>query len=150
MPDAITSIHGRKLGLTPQSSLVGGDRSVAITPICADATITVGPEIANVRAITIQLTDANGNNITAPEMVELDMLLDAAGSDWVATGGSTGIAIGASGKLLTIVAKKSFRAISNSSGVIALTYTDTGTEVGFLGLRLANGREIVSAALTNT
>jgi hypothetical protein len=50
--------------------------------------------------------------------------------DFVATGGSTGIAIGASGKLLAVVAKKVFKAISTTAGVIALTWTDTGTAVG--------------------
>ena len=34
-----------------------------VTPECVDATITVGAENTNVRAIAIQLKDANGNDV---------------------------------------------------------------------------------------
>lgn len=125
------------------------------TPFTEDAvgaTITVGAEgasVANQRAITVQLTDAAGVNMDAISEVELIMFLDAGGSDFVATGGSTGIAIGASGKLLTIVAKKLFRALTTSAGLLALTWTDTGTEAAFLGVKLPNGKIVMSTALTN-
>lgn len=121
----------------------------AVSSIVSDATITVGAESTNVRAITIQLKNGYGRNINFAAEVELAVLLDAAGTDFVATGGSTGIAIGAQGKLQQIVAKKRFLARSNTSGVIALTWTDTGTEAAYLGVILPNGRQVVSAALTN-
>jgi hypothetical protein len=113
------------------------------------ATITVGAEASDVRAITVQLKDASGVNITYAAEVQLVMLLNAGGTDYVATGGSTGIAIGASGKLQAVIAKKRFHAISTTAGVIALTWTDTGTEVAYLGVKLPNGKMVVSAALTN-
>lgn len=125
------------------------------TPFTEDAvgaTITVGAEgasVANQRAITVQLTDAAGSNMDAVSEVELIMFLNSGGSDFVATGGSTGIAIGASGKLLTIVAKKLFRALTTSAGLLALTWTDTGTEAAFLGVKLPNGKIVMSTALTN-
>ena len=115
----------------------------------AGASITVGAEAADARAITVQLKDGQGNNLTYAAEVELAVLLNAAGTDFVATGGSTGIAIGASGKLQTIIAKKRFKAISTAAGLIALTWTDTGTEVAYLGINLPNGKRIISAALTN-
>lgn len=154
MPETIlTTIEGNKLALSNKGNLVrqGNDGLLKrVTSPAVDATITVGAENTNVRAITIQLKDANGAAIDYAQEVEIVMLLNATGLDYVATGGSTGIAIGASGKLLTIVAKKAFRAISTVAGVIALTWTDTGTEAAYLGVKLPNGQIIISAALTNT
>lgn len=121
----------------------------AQSSIVADASITVGAEASDVRAITIQLKNGYGRAINFAAEVELVVLLNAAGSDFAATGGSTGIAIGASGKLQSIVAKKRLRAISNTAGVIALTWTDTGTEVAYLAVQLPNGKRVISAALTN-
>ena len=123
--------------------------SVARSNHVTGATITVGAESTNVRAITIQLKGGFGRSLARAAEVELVLLLNAAGTDYAATGGSTGIAIGASGKLLTVVAKKLFRAISTTAGVIALTWTDTGTEAAYLGVKLPNGKMVISAALTN-
>lgn len=142
-----TSLHGRRLALGDKGELVGNE--LEITSPTVDAAITVGDEDTNVRDVTVQLKDINGIAIAFREMVELHVLLDANGSDWAATGGSTGIAIGASGKLITDVTKKKFTAISDATGVIALTWTDTGTEAAYLGVKLPNGRVVLSSALTN-
>ena len=147
MANAITSIRGRKLGLGVTGELISND--IQISRPCVDATITVGAEAANVRAITIQLLDADGQDIDYAETVEVIMYLDAAQAAFVATGGSTGIEIGTDGALLAVVAKKYFIATSESDGDIDLTWTDTGTEAAYLGLRLPNGRVIISDALTN-
>lgn len=148
MPNALTSLHGRRLGLGSQDQLISND--IAISQPCVDASITVGAEASNVRNITIQLKDAQGNDIDYAETVEVLMYADAAQAAFVTTGGSTGIAIGTDGALLTVVAKKYFIATSETDGDIDLTWTDTGTEAAYLGLRLPNGRIIMSDALTNT
>jgi hypothetical protein len=150
-PRGFKSILGKRLGLGAYGQIATQTPSgvTDITPKCADASITVAAEVTDVRAITIQLKDIHGNAIDYAEVVDIVMLLNASGTDFVATGGSTGIAIGASGKLQTIVAKKRFTAISTTAGVIALTWTDTGTEAAYLGLVLPTGRMIISAALTN-
>lgn len=116
----------------------------------AGATIVVGAESTNVRAITVQLTDAAGADIAVRQLVKIVVLFDASGDAFVATGGSTGIAIGTDGALLPLVAKKAFLAISEADGDIDLTWTDTGTEVAYLGVILPNGKMVISAALTNT
>ena len=77
------------------------------------------------------------------------MFLDAAQAAFVATGGSTGIEIDTDGALLEITAKKHWIAVSEDDGDIGLTWTDTGTEVAFLGLRLPSGRVIISDTLEN-
>lgn len=115
----------------------------------AGASIVVGAENANVRAITIQLKDGQGNDLAVRSAVKIAVLADANGDAFVATGGSTGIAIGADGALLPIVAKKLFLAISEADGDIDLTWTDTGTEAAYLAVILPSGKLVISAALTN-
>lgn len=143
-----TSIEGRKLGQSPEGNLVAN--GIEITREAVDAVITIGAENANVRAISVQLKDANAKNIAYAEQFEIVMFANAAGTDFVATGGSTGVAQGAKGKILAQVAKKLFRAISDTTGLLEVTYTDTGTDVGFFGVRLPSGRVIVGGAVTNT
>lgn len=116
----------------------------------AGATITVGNESTNVRAITVQLTDANGADIASRQAVQIAVLLDANGDAFVTTGGSTGIAIGTDGTLATVIAKKLFLAISEADGDIDLTWTDTGTEAAYLAVILPSGKMVISAAMTNT
>lgn len=116
--------------------------------ICG-ATITVGAEAGDARAITIQLTDANGDDIDFRGAVQIAVLADANGDAFVATGGSTGIAIGTDGALLAIVAKKLFLAISEADGDIDLTWTDIGTEAAYLAVILPDGSMVISSALTN-
>lgn len=147
MPEALTSIHGRKLGLGVNNGLVSN--GIQVTAPCVDASITVGAKVTNTRAITIQLKDSKGQDINYRQMVEVYVLLDAVGDAFVVTGGSTGIAIGTDGALLTVVAKKMFIAISEADGDIDLTWTDVGTEVAYLAIRLPSGRMVISSALTN-
>ena len=142
----MTWLKGRKFGLGRQNELLAN--GFQITSPCVDASITVGAEAADARAITIQLKDANGNDIDYVETVELLVFTTAAGVAF-SNGGSTGIAIGTDGALLPVVAKKYFIATSEADGDIDLTWTDTGTDAAFLGVRLPTGRVVMSAALTN-
>lgn len=143
-----TSLHGRRLGLSRVGNLVGND--IQITRPCVDASITVGAENTNVRAITIQLKDIDGNDINYVETVEIIAFTDATMTAFATTGGSTGLAIGTDGALLAVVAKKYFLATSEADGDIDLTWTDTGTEQIAVGVRLPNGRVVVSSAFANT
>lgn len=120
---------------------------IQVTSPCVDATVTVGAEATDVRAITITLKDSNGVALTYSELVDILLFTTQAHTAFVVTGGSTGIAIGASGALSTIVAKKVFRAASTTAGVIALTWTDTGTEAAAIGVRLPTGRLVMGDAL---
>lgn len=152
MPGEYKSIAGQYLGIGPRGQLrtkQGADH-LDLTQPCVDATITVGAENTNVRAITIQLKDAEGRDINYQEIVEVFVVGAANLNAIITTGGSTGIAIGTDGAILeTRVAKKVFTIASEADGDIDLTWTDTGTEVAYLALRLPNGRVIFSDALTN-
>ena len=150
-PRANHSLVGLRLILGALGNLISKNtgQAVNITQPCVDCSIVVGAENTNVRAITIQLKDAEGNDIDYVETVEIILFLNAARTAFVATGGSTGIAIGTDGALLALVAKKHFLATSEADGDIDLTWTDTGTEAAYLGVRLPNGRIVMSDALTN-
>lgn len=132
------------------SVAISGGLQVKGAAVCADASITVGAEDTNVRAITVQLKDGDGNDMAFRTPVQLWVLADANGDAFVTTGGSTGIAIGTDGALLALVAKKAFIAISEADGDIDLTWTDTGTEAAYLAVVLPTGRMVISSALTNT
>lgn len=138
--DGVNQILGRWFGLAEAGNLYVNGK--AITSPCVDATVVVDPTSTSPRAITVTLLDAEGRALDYAENVELIVYSTTAMVDFTATGGSTGLAIGASGKLLAQVAKKVFKAISTTAGVIALTHTDTGTDACYLGVRLPNGRVI--------
>lgn len=149
MTEGLTSIHGRRLALGAKGQLVSN--SIEISRPCVDATITISAEgatVANQRDISITLKDAKGNAIDYAEMVELIVFSSSAMTDFTAVGGTTGIAAGASGKILALVAKKVFRAISTTAGALAVIYTDTGSDAAYLGVRLPNGRIIAGGTLT--
>lgn len=148
MPDGLYAVKDRLLQILPNGGLVSN--GIVVTNACVDASITVGAEVTNVRAITIQLKDSNGADMAERTMINAHVMADANGDAFATTGGSTGIAIGTDGALLAVVAKKSFILVSEADGDIDLTWTDTGTEVCFLHLELPNGQRVVSAALTNT
>lgn len=150
MTAILTSQHGRRLGLGKAGQLI--NNGIEISRPCVNCTITVGAEgalVANRREITIQLLDARGKDIDYVEEVDLVLFLTADRLAYVVTGGSTGIAAGTDGALQTIVAKKVFRATSEADGDIDLLYTDTGSEAMYLGVKLPNGRYVMSSALTN-
>lgn len=143
------SIHGRKLGFHAKKGNLRAN-GIDITRPCADASITIGDESTNVRTITVQLKDSNGNDIDYVETFELIVFTSAAMTAFATTGGSTGVAIGTDGALLAVVAKKYFLCTSEADGDWDGTWTDTGTEEVAIGVRLPNGRVVVSSAFANT
>jgi hypothetical protein len=142
------SLHGRQLQIGARGNIGGGTTGVALINPCVNATIAVADEITNVRAIAIQLQDAQGADIDFPCPVWLAVMANQAGTAF-ATGGSTGIAIGTDGAALAITAKKLFLLTSESDGDIDLTWTDTGIESVSLWLILPNGNVVASAPFAN-
>lgn len=111
-------------------------------------TIALVAPSGNDRDINIQLKDANGVNCVGHHNVELTLYLDVVGLAYAVTGGTTGIVDNGAGIIVPLVAKKVFKARTDAVGAIALTWTDTASEVAFLGIEFQSGRTIFSAALT--
>ena len=151
------SILDRRLGLAKTGNLIaragGAGNIFQITRPAVNAVITISAEgatVANQRNITITLKDSNGDAINYAENFEIVLFSSSAMTDFVATGGSTGIAAGASGKILAVVAKKLFRALTTTAGVCEVIYTDTSTDAGYLAVRLPGGQIIPGGVITNT
>ena len=68
------SLIGKSFG-QDQTNKALISRGIEITRPCVDATIVVGAESTDVRAITIQLLDAEGADIDTVEEVELILFL---------------------------------------------------------------------------
>ena len=115
---------------------------------CVNATVTLGAEAGDTIPITIQLLDAAGSDLDYVEEVSIAIFANVGRTAYATTGGDTGIEIGTDGALQAIVAKKHFKATCEIDGDIDLTWTDTAHEVCFLGLKLPNGKWVMSAALT--
>lgn len=139
--DGQLSINGRQLGIAEAGNLMSNGKEVS-SP-CVDASVTVASASTSPRAITIQLKDADGNDIDYVETVMIGVFAAVDRLAFTTTGGSTGIAIGTDGALLALVAKKMFMATSEADGDIDLTHTDTGTDAAWVGVRLPNGRWVM-------
>lgn len=159
-PKAAKSLYGQKFAVSTKGNIVGegGAKDMAnqyrqnITHQAVTVTGTISAEgatVANQRDISLQLKDINGDNVNVVTPIRIVALLNAAGTDFAATGGSTGIAQGAVGKLLAQVAKKMFQALTSATGALTFTYTDTGTEAVYLGIIMPSGDMIVCGNLTN-
>lgn len=149
--DTLIDLHGRMNQISVQRKNMFSHAKEMTMP-AVDASITVGAEGAttNQRTITIQLKQADGSDIDYAETVELIMFGSSAKTAFATTGGSTGIAAGTDGALLTVVAKKLFLATSEADGDIDVTYTDTATaETVALGVRLPTGKVITSSSFAN-
>lgn len=145
--EGLTTIEGRTMAVANTGNLTSQGKRV--THPCVDASIAVGDEAADARAITIQLKDAYGDDVAEVTPVEIIAFANADGTDYASTGGSTGLAAGTDGALLAIVAKKYFLATSEADGDIDLTWTDTGTETVAVGVKLPNGNIVISEAFAN-
>lgn len=145
------SLHGVQLGYADDRGLLSNGYRVTSPAVIVDSAISAeGATVANQRDITIQLRDSARAVLAAPELVGIWVMADAAGLDITATGGNVGIAENSVGELVaTIVAKKYFKFRTNATGALAIKYTDTGTDVAFLGVELPNGVMIMCGALTN-
>jgi hypothetical protein len=139
----------RKVGDTELS------RKIAEKGSLAGATVTVSAEgatTANTRDIILQLTDGLGNNLTERTSCLVSLFLDGNGDAVVATGGSTGISLGAAGGGLVypLIAKKVFLCVSEADGSFDLDWLDSGTEAAYIAILLPNGKLVFGdAALTN-
>lgn len=115
----------------------------------AGATITVSSETADVRTLTVQVTDALGASIAQQVLLDVVVYASAAATALAGTGGSTGIAATAGLIVATITAKKVFKMQTTAAGLLTLTWTDTGTESVAVGVWLPNGKLVITAAFAN-
>jgi hypothetical protein len=143
VPRRSSEFGSRRSGWGPQGQLCQED--IPITDSAVDVVISVGATQA--AGITLQFNHSDGSPIA--HIIDFDLyVVKTDGTDVATTGGSTGIAIGANGKIVaTVVTKKVFKCFSDVNGLFKATWTDNATEAAALAVRLPTGRRVVSAAL---
>lgn len=122
----------------------------AIAAGYVDATITVVGEVSNEVDVTIQLTDANGDDLAVRGSVFAYLSDDANGDAIVVTAPDGGWAIDTDGLLIPVVAGKAAVLVSEADGDIALTITEAGAKTAYLIIVLPEGRLVASTVLTWT
>lgn len=135
--DGQLSIHGRKLMISEAGNLVSNGK--AISNPCVNATVVVPATSTSPRTLTVQLLDAEGNDIDYVCSFLIAGFSDVTRTAFTTTGGSTGLAAGTDGALLALVAKKVFLCTSEADGDWDGTHTDTGTDAIWFGVMLPNG-----------
>jgi hypothetical protein len=144
VPRLSSEFGSGRAGWGPKGNIVRED--IPITSNAVDAVITV--PAAQSGTISIQFNNADGSPIAHAQRFKLYALLNATPTGLAATGGSTGIAIGANGFIAaTQTAKKIFECFTDSAGLFKATWTDNAAETAFLGVLMPSGRLIVSAQL---
>lgn len=127
-----------------------GNNTFELTALPFSATITVGTEAANVINVAVQLTDATGVNVTDTYQLECYLSDQADGSDVTAAVPDADVVIGTNGTILfEHVTDAVFVIQTNSSGAFDFDISDTvGTPTWYLVVRLPNGTQVISDAIT--
>jgi hypothetical protein len=114
-----------------------------LLPTC---TIQVGGEVSDNIDVTVQLQDANGNNLAQECVVRL-WVGDSAGGGECATAPSGGLSVPTGTLLNTLTADKHLNVISDANGTIVLRLADTGTPTYYVMAEF-DGRITASSAVT--
>lgn len=117
--------------------------------VAVNATISIGTEAANAITVTVQLKDNGGANLARIGHVHAYLSDASTGVAISGTAPATSVAAGAAGKIVKeLTTKLAWWLQSNSSGVINLVITETGTPTWYLVIVLPDGRQVVSGAIT--
>lgn len=115
-----------------------------------DADITVGTESSLKIAVTIQLKDFEGKNLTVPNSITAYSASDVAGLTYAVNDLTTDIHTD-TGSLAVLVTSGVYQLVSTAAGLIVLDCTDSSTSTAFyLVLVMPNGKLVVSDAIEIT
>ncbi len=118
--------------------------------ILAGATIVVGAEGGGTTInVTIQFTDADGNDMATPVSCTWYLADDAAGLDPASVAHSTSPAIGADGALIQTLADLAGIIISEADGDVDIDFVEAGALTKYLVLVMPNGSLVISDAITH-
>ena len=113
---------------------------------CAyDATITVATAAGATKAVTIQLKDYAGNNLTVKNCVDAYVSTESNGDT---VGAVTSIVKLTNGDVMSKDTTTSVKFLSESNGLIDCTIDGTGVGSVYLNVVLHNGRIVTSSIIT--
>jgi hypothetical protein len=147
-PSTITAGNVTATTTVTGANVVTGDLTINSKKVPVTATFTIAAGAANVCGLTITLKDADG--VALDNAAVVDVWLSAANTGLTAgTAPSTGFAATTGQVLLATASKLAIRALSNASGSIVLTLTDTGktaqyVAVGMNGVNISVSRVLAS------
>lgn len=117
--------------------------------LLAAPTLTVGAEATNAIAVTVQLKNLLGADVAEKRVVTW-WVSDAAGGAPAATAPTGGTAVTTGTSLVEITAEKVGLALTDATGELVLTLTDTGTPTFYVNVSAdgMGGQLTSSAAVT--
>lgn len=109
------------------------------------AEFTFGDEDNDVRKVTVQLVDANGQNVVGRHHVQGYISGDAEG-DNLATAPTT-VAISEHGLMIEEISNSRFTLVTNAAGVVDFNITKAGAANYYIVLLMPTGKLVVSSIL---
>lgn len=126
-----------------------GNANNVVAGIPVNATFTAAAESGNERDVTIQLTDAAGNNIARICHFLLGVSSTADGLTPESASGTLSIADGGAGGLYELATDNAAAIVTDATGQAVVTLTQTsGADTFYLVAFLAQGAVEVSGAIT--
>jgi len=111
------------------------------------ASISVGAEDNDSITVSVQLQDANGNDLDTPGAVQFYLSDDADGSSLAGTAPDT-VAAGTDGLMIENVANKAGLLVSEADGDIDVAIGENGSDTWYLVIVLPDGSLVISGAIT--
>lgn len=109
---------------------------------------TIGAETGgNTRNVSMQFKDADVQNITARGGVFAYLSTNINGDNLAPTAPSGGVAVGAAGVAIPLIAGRAWKLISNAAGVIDVNIVEAAAATWYLVVVLPDGRAVPSAAI---
>jgi hypothetical protein len=113
-----------------------------------DPEFTIAAEDGDVINVAIQLTDLLGNDLESAAAIGAYLSDDADGSTLTATAPDGGVAVGAAGLAIPLIADKRFDLVTDATGAIDLDIEEAAAGTWYLVLVMPNGSLVVSGAIT--
>ncbi len=121
----------------------------SVSDSIAGVSFVIGSESSDTINVGIQLEDADGNAIASVGVVTAFLSDDSGGLGISGTAPATSVLIGTDGAIIvSLTAKLAFILQSEADGDIDLNIIETGVDTWHLVVVLANGTQVVSAAIT--
>ncbi len=125
-----------------------GDPADEWTANAAGASFTIGSESSNTINVSVQLTDALGDNLERANAVMAYLSSDASGQVIEAADTALSVALGTNGVFSELAADNTFMLVTEATGVVDIDITDTRVNTVYLNVILPSGKIVTSGAIT--
>ena len=134
--------------LIQDSSITAASVTTGAVNAVNNATFTIATQVGTTINVGVQLKDSTGTSVTGVAVMLVYLSDSSNGNELVGTPPTGGTVIGTDGVLVPVLANKMFQIITNTSGHFDLNLTDSGTPSFYMVVVGANGKVLVSSAIT--